>query len=271
MYKIIHRQELAPSLYKFVVEAPMIALRAQPGQFIILRAHEQGERIPLTIADFDREAGTITLVFQEVGRSTRLLGKLKQGEEIIDLLGPLGEPTGHPQGKNAVCIGGGVGVAPVYPEAKGLHQHGYNVTTIIGARSSELLFFEEEMAAVSDELFVTTDDGSKGHHGFVTDVLQKLIDEGRPMDFVIAVGPIPMMKAVADLTRKHGIKTIVSLNSMMVDGTGMCGGCRVTVGGEVKFTCVDGPSFDAHLLDFDEQMRRLSMYKDQEKLAEEDE
>lgn len=268
MYKIIQRQDLAPSLKKFVVEAPMIARRAQPGQFVILRVHEQGERIPLTIADFDREAGTITLVFQEVGRSTRLLGELQEGEAILDLLGPLGEPTEHPQGKFAVCIGGGVGVAPVYPEAKGLHQHGYHVTSIIGARTSELLFFEEEMAAVSDEFFVTTDDGSKGHHGFVTDVLHKLIEEGKTVDFCIAVGPIPMMKAVADLTRKHGIKTIVSLNSMMVDGTGMCGGCRVTVGGEVKFTCVDGPAFDAHLLDFDEQMRRLSMYKDMEKQPE---
>jgi len=268
MYKIIERQDLAPSLKKFIVEAPMIARRAQPGQFVILRVHEQGERIPLTIADFDRERGTITLVFQEVGNTTRLLGNMEQGDGIIDLLGPLGEPTGHPQGKNAVCIGGGVGVAPVYPEAKGLHKAGYNVTSIIGARTSELLFFEEEMGAVSDELFVATDDGSKGHHGFVTDVLQKLIDDGRQVDFVIAVGPIPMMKAVADLTRKYGIKTIVSLNSMMVDGTGMCGGCRVTVGGEVKFTCVDGPAFDAHQLDFEEQMRRLSMYKDRESMQE---
>lgn len=268
MYKIIHRQDLAPSLNKFVVEAPMIAHRAQPGQFVILRVHEQGERIPLTIADFNREQGTITLVFQEVGKTTRMLGKLQPGDTIPDLLGPLGEPTQHPQGKHGVCIGGGVGVAPVYPEAKGLHEHGYHVTSIIGARTSELLFFEEEMAAVSDELLVATDDGSKGFHGFVTQVLQKLIDEGRPIDFVIAVGPIPMMKAVADLTRKYKIKTIVSLNSMMVDGTGMCGGCRVTVGGEVKFTCVDGPSFDAHLLDFNEQMRRLSMYKELEKQPE---
>jgi len=264
MNKVIETQVLAPSLHKFIVEAPMIARRAQPGQFVILRVHQQGERIPLTIADFNRRAGTITLVFQEVGHTTRLLGKLQEGDKIVDLLGPLGEPTQHPQGKNAVCIGGGVGVAPVYPEAKDLHQRGYKVTSIIGARNEELLFFEEEMGAVSDEFFVATDDGSKGHHGFVTDVLQKLIDEGREVDFVIAVGPIPMMKAVADLTRKYEIKTIVSLNSMMVDGTGMCGGCRVTVGGEVKFTCVDGPSFDAHLLDFDEQTRRLSMYKDKE-------
>lgn len=268
MYKIIHREDLAPSLKKFVVEAPMIARRAQPGQFVILRVHEQGERIPLTIADFDREEGTITLVFQEVGKTTRMLGNLKEGSQIIDLLGPLGEPTEHPQGKHAVCIGGGVGVAPVYPEAKSLHQHGFNVTTIIGARTSELLFFEEEMAAVSDDFYVATDDGSKGHKGFVTQVLQQLIDQGKPIDFVIAVGPIPMMKAVADLTRKYDIKTIVSLNSMMIDGTGMCGGCRVTVGGEVKFTCVDGPAFDAHLLDFDEQMRRLSMYKELESQPE---
>ena len=268
MFKIVDRRELAPTLKLFIVEAPMIARRAQPGQFVMLRVHEQGERIPLTIADFDREAGTITLVFQEVGVSTRMLGELKQGEAIRDMLGPLGEPTGHPQGKNAVCIGGGVGVAPVYPEAKGLHDHGYNVTSIIGARTSELLFFEEEMAAVSQDIYVATDDGSKGHKGFVTDVLQKLIDEGQAIDFVIAIGPIPMMKAVADLTRKYKIKTIVSLNSMMVDGTGMCGGCRVTVGGEVKFTCVDGPAFDAHELDFDEQTRRLSMYKELENQQE---
>lgn len=268
MFKIIERRELAPTLKLYVVEAPMIARRAQPGQFVILRVHEQGERVPLTIADFDREQGTITLVFQEVGHSTRLLGDLQLGDGILDLLGPLGEPTEHPQGKNAVCIGGGVGVAPVYPEAKGLHEHGYNVTSIIGARNSELLFFEDEMAAVSNELLVATDDGSKGHKGFVTDLLQQLIDEGREIDFVIAVGPIPMMKAVADLTRKYKIKTIVSLNSMMVDGTGMCGGCRVTVGGEVKFTCIDGPAFDAHELDFEEQVRRLGMYKELESKQE---
>ncbi|MTI94887.1 MAG: sulfide/dihydroorotate dehydrogenase-like FAD/NAD-binding protein [Firmicutes bacterium] len=265
MFKIIEKQELAPTLKLFRVEAPMIARRAQPGQFVILRVHEQGERIPLTIADFDREQGTITLVFQEVGHSTQLLGALAVGDSIPDLLGPLGEPTEHPEGKNVVCIGGGVGVAPVYPEAKALHEQGYNVTTIIGARTAELLFFEAEMAAVSNQAFVTTDDGSKGHKGFVTDVLQKLIDEGKKPDFVIAVGPIPMMRAVAELTRKYEIKTIVSLNSMMVDGTGMCGGCRVTVGGEVKFTCVDGPAFDAHELDFDEQVRRLEMYKEMEK------
>ena len=264
MNKIIERIELAPSLIQLVVEAPMIACRAKPGQFIIFIVREEGERIPLTIADFDREKGTITLVFQVVGLSTGLLAKLHKGDSIPDLLGPLGEPTEHPQGKHAVCIGGGVGVAPVYPEAKGLHELGYHVTSIIGARTEELLFFEKEMAGVSDELHVATDDGSKGRKGFVTTILQELIDEGRPIDFVIAIGPIPMMKAVADLTRERKIKTIVSLNSLMVDGTGMCGGCRVTVGGEVKFTCLDGPAFDAHQLDFDEQMRRLSMYKDKE-------
>ncbi len=269
MNKIVERKDLAPSLIQFIVDAPLIARRAQPGQFIILKVREQGERIPLTIADFDREKGTITLVFQVVGKTTSLLGQLQQGDSIPDLVGPLGEPTEHPQGKYAVCIGGGVGVAPVYPEAKGLHGHGYHVTSIIGARNKELLFFEEEMAGVSDKFYVATDDGSKGQKGFVTTILQQLIDEGQPIDFVIAVGPIPMMKAVADLTRKHQIKTIVSLNSLMVDGTGMCGGCRVTVGGEVKFTCVDGPAFDAHLLDFDEQMRRLSMYKDKEQEVKE--
>ncbi|HOC05716.1 MAG TPA: sulfide/dihydroorotate dehydrogenase-like FAD/NAD-binding protein [Bacillota bacterium] len=264
MNKIIQRKDLAPSLIQFIVNAPLIARRAQPGQFIILKVREEGERIPLTIADYDRQQGTITLVFQVVGKSTELLSKFQQGDSIPDLVGPLGEPTEHPQGKYAVCIGGGVGVAPVYPEAKSLHEKGYHVTSIIGARTEELLFFEEEMKSVSDKFYVATDDGSKGTKGFVTTILEQLIAEGQPIDFVIAVGPIPMMKAVADLTRKHQIKTLVSLNSLMVDGTGMCGGCRVTVGGEVKFTCVDGPAFDAHLLDFDEQMRRLSMYKDKE-------
>lgn len=265
MNKIIARKDLAPSLIQFIVEAPLIARRAKPGQFIILIVREEGERIPLTIADFDREQGTITLVFQVVGKSTRLLSQFRAGDFIPDLLGPLGEPTEHPQGKYAVCVGGGVGVAPIYPEAKQLHALGYHVTSIIGARTEELLFFREEMAAVSDELYVATDDGSEGEKGFVTTVLERLIDREQPIDFVIAIGPIPMMKAVADLTRRHHLKTIVSLNSLMVDGTGMCGGCRVTVGGEVKFTCVDGPAFDAHQLDFDEQMRRLSMYKDQER------
>jgi ferredoxin--NADP+ reductase len=265
MNKIVRRQELAPSLKLFEVEAPMIARRAEPGQFVILRVHQEGERIPLTIADFNREAGTITLVFQEVGHTTRRLGLLQVGQGILDLLGPLGEATEHPPGKNAVCIGGGVGVAPVYPEAKGLKKHGYQVTSIIGARSSDLLFFEDEMTAVSEKLYIATDDGSKGEKGLVTTVLDRLIAQGQPIDFVIAIGPIPMMKAVAELTRKHNIKTIVSLNSIMVDGTGMCGGCRVTVGDEVKFTCVDGPAFDAHLLDFDEQMRRLDMYQGLEK------
>lgn len=264
MNKIIQRKDLAPSLIQFVVDAPLIARRAQPGQFIILKVREEGERIPLTIADFDRQQGTITLVFQVVGKSTSLMAQLRQGDSIPDLVGPLGEPTAHPQGKHAVCIGGGVGVAPVYPEAKILHEKGYHVTSIIGARTEELLFFEEEMQKVSHEFYVATDDGSKGTKGFVTTVLEQLISQGKPIDFVIAVGPIPMMKAVADLTRKHQIKTLVSLNSLMVDGTGMCGCCRVTVGGEVKFTCVDGPAFDAHLLDFNEQMLRLSMYKDKE-------
>lgn len=267
MNKIIERKDLAPSLIEFVVEAPLIARRVQPGQFIILIVREEGERIPLTVADFDRERGTITLVFQVVGKSTGLLAEFQPGDSIPDLLGPLGEATEHPAGKNAVCIGGGVGVAPVYPEAKRLRELGYHVTSIIGARTADLLFFEQKMAAVSDEFYVATDDGSKGQKGFVTTVLQQLFAEKKPIDFIIAIGPIPMMKAVADLTRPYGVKTIVSLNSLMVDGTGMCGGCRVTVGGEVKFTCVDGPAFDAHQLDFDEQMRRLSMYKDKEQEA----
>ncbi len=268
MNKILQKRVLAPTLKQIIVEAPLIAKRAKAGQFVILRIHEQGERIPLTIADYDRANGTITMIFQEVGSSTKRLGLLEEGDSILDLVGPLGQATEHPKAKTVVCIGGGVGVAPVYPEAKELHQEGVDVISIIGARNEELLFYKDEMEAVSKELYITTDDGSAGRKGFVTDALKDIIASGTKVDAVIAIGPVPMMKAVSNVTREYGIPTIVSLNSLMVDGTGMCGGCRVSIGDEVKFACIDGPAFDGHKVDFDEQMRRLNMYKIEEKVED---
>lgn len=267
MNKILEKRILAPTLKQIIVDAPLIAKKAKAGQFVILRIHEQGERIPLTIADYDTSMGTITLIFQEVGKSTTRLGNLEVGDEILDLVGPLGKATEHPKSaKTIVCIGGGVGVAPVYPEAKELSEQGVDIISIIGARNNELLFNIDKMDAVSKELHITTDDGSMGRKGFVTDVLKELIDSGKKIDAVIAIGPMPMMKAVSDLTKVYGIHTIVSLNSLMVDGTGMCGGCRVTIGDEVKFACIDGPAFDAHKVDFDEQIRRLRTYTIEEKV-----
>ncbi|SHJ66913.1 ferredoxin--NADP+ reductase [Anaerobranca californiensis DSM 14826] len=268
MNKILEKKVLAPTLKQIVVAAPLIARKAKAGQFVILRVHERGERFPLTIADYDREKGSITLIFQEVGASTKLLGNLEVGDVILDLVGPLGKATEHPKAKRVVCIGGGVGVAPVYPEAKELHKNGVEVISIIGARNKDLLFYVDEMKRVSKELYITTDDGSRGRKGFVTDALKELILSGMEIDCVIAIGPMPMMKAVSDLTKEYGIYTIVSLNSLMVDGTGMCGGCRVTIGDEVKFACIDGPAFEAHSIDFDEQMRRLRMYREEEKLVD---
>jgi ferredoxin--NADP+ reductase len=266
--KILEKKVLAPTLKQIVVDAPLIARKAKAGQFVILRVHERGERFPLTIADYDRKNGSITLIFQEIGASTKLLGNLEVGDVILDLVGPLGKATKHPEAKRVVCIGGGVGVAPVYPEAKELHQSGVEVISIIGARNKDLLFYVDEMEKVSKELYITTDDGSAGRKGFVTDALKELILSGLKIDCVIAIGPMPMMKAVSNLTKEYGIYTIVSLNSLMVDGTGMCGGCRVTIGDEVKFACIDGPAFEAHSIDFDEQMRRLRMYQEEEKLVE---
>lgn len=269
MNKILEKRILAPTLKQIIVEAPLIAKKAKAGQFVILRIHQQGERIPLTIADYDRSRGTITMIFQEVGKSTTRLGNLEVGDEILDLVGPLGRATDHPEGaKTIVCIGGGVGVAPVYPEAKELSEQGVEIISIMGARNKELLFYMDKMDAVSKELYITTDDGSMGKKGFVTDVLKELIDSGKKIDVVIAIGPMPMMKAVSDLTLQYGIHTIVSLNSLMVDGTGMCGGCRVTIGDEVKFACIDGPAFDAHKVDFNEQIRRLKMYNIEEKVED---
>jgi ferredoxin--NADP+ reductase len=265
MYKIVRKEVLNPVVKLLEVEAPYIAKKAEPGQFIILRVNEDGERIPLTIADYDRQKGTVTIIFQEVGKTTKLLGELEQGDSILDFAGPLGIAS-HLEGyKKAAVIGGGLGTAIAYPQAKKLHELGTEVDVIAGFRNSSLIILEKELKAVSNRLFVTTDDGSNGNKGFVTDVLEKLIKEGNQYDLVVAIGPLIMMKMVSHLTKPYGIKTLVSMNSVMIDGTGMCGGCRVTVGGETRFACVDGPDFDGHKVDFDEAMRRQSMYKGQEK------
>ncbi len=267
MHKILTQSAIAPSVKEYVVSAPTLARKAKAGQFIILRIGEDGERIPLTIADTDVDLGTITLVVQEVGKTTIEMGLLNEGDAIHDLIGPLGAPS-HVEKFGTVCIiGGGIGIAPVYPIAVAMRDAGNHVISIIGARSKDILFWEDRMRAVSDELYVTTDDGSYGVKGFVSNELERLIDEGRTIDLVTAIGPVPMMRAVCESTRPHGIRTIVSLNPIMVDGTGMCGGCRVTVGDETKFTCVDGPEFDGHLVDFDELVQRQAFYTDYEELA----
>lgn len=266
MYEITKKKELSPGVKLFVIKAPLVARKCEPGQFVILRIDEDGERIPLTIADFDRAAGTITLIFQEVGRTTRQLGAKVAGDSLLDLAGPLGKATHMGNFGNVVCIGGGIGVAPVYPIARAYRQAGNKVTSIIGARSADLLILEQQMAAVSDKLYITTDDGSKGHKGLVVDPLKEMIAAGEKIDLVMAIGPVVMMRGVAEVTRPHGIHTLVSLNPIMVDGTGMCGGCRVNVGNKNKFACVDGPEFDAHQVDFNGLMRRQRMYQEHEKI-----
>ncbi|MDI6888111.1 MAG: sulfide/dihydroorotate dehydrogenase-like FAD/NAD-binding protein [Methanocellales archaeon] len=266
MCRIVAKKELAPTVKSLTIDAPLIAKKARPGQFIIIRIDEKGERIPLTIADLDVLQGTITTIFLEVGKTTKHLGSLNDGDVLADLAGPLGKPTEIKKYGKVICVGGGVGVAPLYLEAKALKDAGNKVISIIGARTKELLILEKEMRRISDELYITTDDGSRGHHGFVTDVLQGLITKQK-IDMVLAIGPTVMMKAVAKMTKNYNIKTIVSLNPIMVDGTGMCGTCRVTVGGETKFTCVDGPEFDAHLVDFEELMNRQRTYLEEEKVA----
>ncbi|WP_101911260.1 sulfide/dihydroorotate dehydrogenase-like FAD/NAD-binding protein [Marasmitruncus massiliensis] len=267
MYQIIKKVVLTPSIKLMEVDAPDIARKVEPGQFIILRIHEGGERIPLTVADFDREKGTVTIIFQEIGKTTLMLGTLEEGECILDFVGPLGVPSNFEGVKKAAVIGGGLGTAIAYPQAKKLHGMGVMVDTIVGFRNKDMIIFEKEIAQVSDRLFVTTDDGSNGRKGFVSDVLRILIEDGNKYDLVVAIGPLIMMKVVSNLTREYGIKTIVSMNPVMIDGTGMCGGCRVTVGGKTKFACVDGPDFDGHEVDFDEAMRRQSIYKNEEKIS----
>ena len=264
MAKIITKRRLNPTVTLMEVSAPLIAKKALPGQFIILRVDEKGERIPLTIADYDREKGTITIIFQKVGLTTELLDTLEEGDDILDFVGPLGRPPELEGVKKVAVIGGGVGCAIAYPQAKYLHEHGVAVDVIAGFRSKDIVILEEEFQAACDHLYLTTDDGSYGERGLVTDKLKALIEAGNQYDVVIAIGPIIMMKFVCKTTEPYGIKTLVSLNPIMIDGTGMCGGCRVSVGGQMKFACVDGPDFDGHQVDFDELMARNAAYKERE-------
>ncbi len=267
MYQIVKKEVLNPSVKLMEIDAPYVARKAEPGQFIILRINDDGERIPLTIADFDREKGTVTIIFQEVGKTTIALGQLNEGDYILDFAGPLGVASHFDNISKAAVIGGGLGTAIAYPQAKKLHSMGAEVHSIIGFRNKDLIILENEMKNASSRLIVSTDDGSNGNKGFVTDKLKELIEEGNKYDIVIAIGPLIMMKFVSILTKQYGIKTMVSMNPVMIDGTGMCGGCRVTVGGKTKFACVDGPDFDGHLVDFDEAMRRQLMYKGEEKIS----
>lgn len=265
MNKIVEARFIGPEIKLFRIEAPKIAEKRKPGQFIIIRVHEGGERIPLTIADSNTSDGTITIIVQGVGKTTKHLNMLNAGDYVQDVVGPLGKPSHIENFGTAVSIGGGVGTAIAYPTAKALKEAGNYVISIIGGRSKEYVILEDEMRKVSDELYPTTDDGSYGYHGFVTGKLQELIDSGRKIDFILAIGPIPMMAAVANLTKPYGIKTVVSLNPIMVDGTGMCGGCRAIVNDKTVFVCVDGPEFDAHQVNFDILTKRNRMYLVQEK------
>lgn len=270
MVKIVRKRELNPTVTLMEVEAPLIARKALAGQFIIFRVDEVGERVPLTISDYDREKGTVTIIFQKVGLSTQLLGDLDEGDTILDFVGPLGIPTEIPEETKKVCIvGGGVGCAIAYSQAKALFNRGVHVDVITGFRSKDIVILEEEFRAVSHHLYIMTDDGSYGEEGLVTKKLQELIDGGEGYDLVIAIGPIPMMKFVCKTTEPYGLKTIVSLNPLMIDGTGMCGCCRVTVGGQVRFACVDGPDFDGHQVDFAELMNRNAVYREEEEAEKE--
>nr|WP_297172965.1 sulfide/dihydroorotate dehydrogenase-like FAD/NAD-binding protein [uncultured Agathobaculum sp.] len=267
MYQILKKRTLNANTKLMVIDAPHVARKAEPGQFIILRVSENGERIPLTIAAYDRKKGTVTIIFQEVGATTMALGELNEGEYVRDFVGPLGIASELDGLKKVAVVGGGLGCAIAYPQAKKLHDMGCEVDLIAGFRNKDIIILEEEMRAASTNLYIVTDDGSNGRKALVTDVLKELIEAGNQYDEVIAIGPMIMMKFVAETTRPHGIKTVVSMNTIMVDGTGMCGCCRLTVGGETKFACVDGPDFDGHLVDFDSSMRRAAMYKAQEKAA----
>ena len=265
MFKVTKKENLGPEMVLMEINAPNVTKHVQSGQFIILRVSEKGERIPLTVADFDSEKRRVTIVFQEVGKSTYMLGSIPEGGFILDVTGPLGTPSEISKFGTVVCVGGGIGVAPIYPIARKLKSEGNEVISIIGYRSKNYVFWEEKMKSVSDKLMIATNDGTYGEKGFVTDVLKKLLESNIKIDRVIAIGPAIMMKAVSDMTKPKKIKTIASLNSLMVCGMGMCGACRITVGGETKLTCSDGPDFDAHLVDFNELMERLNVYKDEEK------
>ena len=270
MYKIARKKVLNPTVTLMDIEAPLVAKKAEPGQFIILRVDEEGERIPLTIADYDRDAGTVTIIFQIVGATTEKLNHKNEGEYISDFVGPLGKKTETEGLKKVAVVGGGVGCAIAFPVAKKLHELGCEVHSVVGFRNKDLVILEDEFKTVSDEMRMMTDDGSHGEKGLVTDALKALIEAGNQYDEVIVIGPVIMMKFVCLLTKEYGIKTVVSMNPVMIDGTGMCGGCRLTVGGEVKFACVDGPEFDGHLVDFDEAMKRSAMYRDFERHAHEE-
>lgn len=265
--QILKKIPLAPQVDQMDIYAPAIARSAKPGQFIIFRANEKGERIPLTIADVNKDTGAVTIVFQKIGAGTMALGDLNEGDCICDFAGPLGTPSELPNSGRVAVIGGGLGCAIAYPQAKALKEKGVSVDLIAGFRTKDIIFWEDRMKNACDTLTVTTDDGSYGFNGFVTTALEEKIKNGAVYDMVIAIGPVPMMKAVSNLTRNYNIKTIVSMNTIMIDGTGMCGGCRLTVGGEIKFACVDGPDFDGHLVDFDEVMRRNRNYAENEKNA----
>jgi ferredoxin/flavodoxin---NADP+ reductase len=265
MFKILHAEFLAPGIKRFVIEAPRIAHKQKPGQFVILRLNEQGERIPITIEHSDPERGTIRIVVQSAGKTTHLLNSLNTGDSILNVVGPLGKPSEIEKFGTVVVMGGGVGTAMAYPTAAALKQAGNRVISIVGARNKELVILESELREVSDALMITTDDGSYADKGFVTDKLRQLIENGTRIDLVLAIGPIPMMRAVAEMTRKERIRTIVSLNPIMIDGTGMCGGCRVLVDGKSEFACVDGPEFDAHRVDFAVLVQRNSMYRTAER------
>lgn len=267
-YKILSKKEICPHQYEITIDAPYVVRNAKAGQFIIFRADENGERVPLTIADVNKEKGELTLVFMAVGYSTKELAALEVGDEIADIVGPLGKPTTIKKCGTVVCLAGGYGAAPCYLIAKAFKEAGNKVYMIMGARNKDLIFWADKMKDACTELFITTDDGSMGEKGFVTQVMERLMAQEK-IDYAIAVGPMPMMRAVANLTRDKGIFTEASMNPIMVDGTGMCGACRVTVGGEVKFACVDGPDFDAHKIDFDEVINRTRIYKDQEKRRDE--
>lgn len=265
MFKIVEKRVLNNEVELMSIDAPYIARKALPGQFIILRIDDQGERIPLTISSCNSKEGTVTIIYQKVGKTTKQLGALNEGDSLLNFVGPLGKPSEFEGVKKAAVIGGGLGTAIAYPQAKALFDQGCEVDVIAGFRNKDMIILEDELKKVSTNLYVTTDDGSNGVKGFVTDMLKSLIEKGNNYDLVVAIGPMIMMKFVCAVTKQFGIKTVISMNPVMVDGTGMCGGCRVSVGGETKFACVDGPDFDGHLVDFDEAMRRSSMYKDLEK------
>jgi len=267
MPKVLDNIQIGPMNWKMTVEVPKLVRKAKAGQFVIIRVNEQGERVPMSIGGLDKEKGLLTIIYQVVGKTSALMTTVPPGGEIIDCVGPLGVPS-HVENWGTVClVGGGIGIAPIYPIAQAWKEAGNKVITILGARSKDILFYEAEHKTIADELHVCTDDGSYGHHGFVSDVLKKLLDDGVKIGMIMAIGPVPMMRVVSELTKSYNVPTWVSLNPLMIDGTGMCGGCRVSLDGETKFACVDGPDFDGHKVDFDLLTKRLRTYSDQEKQA----